>query len=182
MTRLTLDWDSDVESEIILRPLHRFRRSETETWQRFDLPRYVETDAGASSNSIPLDDICLRLSRHLPEIESVVEFDVTGNQQREYEFHRAFGFSRDFAVVVHSIRGSTEDVGVLERVDIWALPRNGEEDRLPSLLTELADLPLLLDSEFVEGQCLIGDEENVRRIWEALIADLGDYWQGRDGT
>ncbi|MCA9759379.1 MAG: hypothetical protein KDA27_26535, partial [Candidatus Eisenbacteria bacterium] len=64
----------------------------------------------------------------------------------------------------------------------WALPRNGEEDRLPSLLTELADLPLLLDSEFVEGQCLIGDEENVRRIWEALIADLGDYWQGRDGT
>jgi len=81
------------------------------------------------------------------------------------------------SVLLRSVRMGTN--GLLTRVDFWIGARGHERQSLwRSLIRDLAEMPILVESEFVGAQCQINDHENVERIWAALVEDF-QVWQSQ---
>jgi len=175
--KLTLDWDADVCGEVVLHPLKGYKCYETHRWERFDLPVWSNSgDAGEEYETVPAIAVCRLVSRRLPRFDQVVEYDWGGLGEQPMDNVEGFGFDRAFAAVVYfSDAHAGRDDSALDHVDFWLRPRShAYRDVWLSVMRDLSTMPLLVESHHVLAQCLINDQKNVERIWDALVQDGGE--------
>ena len=172
MSNLTLDWDADVQGEVVLHPLKGYKCYETHRWERFDLPVWSSLgDADEEHDGVRVADVCRLLAKRLPKLDKVIEYDWGSPREHPLENVEGFGFGRAFAAVVHfSGAHATRDDPELDHIDFWLHPRSHESrDLWLSVIRDLSSMPLLVESHCVGAQCLINDHRNVERIWDALV-------------
>lgn len=184
MRELILDWNDDW-SAIDLVPLRGYRCYETHRWEQFDLPVWTNlSDTGSDASSIESQKICRVFAKHLPRFDRIVDqpwkargdsaFDRKWKSDVESYLKSvaAFGFDRNFAVIISAKNGNALDAGsILERVSFYIRDEGVERRDLWALMvSKLVDMPLLVEFDRdVQAQCLVNDVSSLERIWDSLV-------------